>query len=83
MMKSAGNIVHVRRRMLDQVMERAYWWCTRTSRVKCSMESVTEVRTAFARTVVVDGTSPRSASGSWERVPSGFMRVVVMDGDAS
>ena len=48
--------------------------------MKCSMERVTEVKTAFATTVVVKESSLNPASGSWEREPSGFMRVVVMEG---
>lgn len=50
--------------MLDQEIESAYWWWTRTSRVKCSIERVTEVKMAFATTVEVEETSLSPASGS-------------------
>ena len=50
--------------------------------MKCSMHRVTEVKTAFATTVVVDTTPLVSLSRSWESVPSGLMRVVVMEGVA-
>ena len=82
MINSAGKDVPVLRTILDQEIERAYWWWTRTSRVKCSMERLTEVKTALATTVVVEGTSLSSAFGSCESVPSGFMRAVVMEGVA-
>ena len=44
------------------------------------MERGREVKTALAKIVVEEVASVISVSGSWERLPLGFMRLVITEG---